>query len=89
MTMTMARALTEGLDVEGIEQMWSKLNRDSMPRRQEEEVENELFYVNPTYFLKKRRRKKKSYHPNQLLLPGFELENKGRESESQEAAVSG
>lgn len=76
MTTAMARALTEGLDVEGIEQMWSKLNRDNGLKRQEETVENKLFYVNPKYFLKHRRRKKKSYDPNQLLLPGFEVENK-------------
>jgi len=67
----MAKALVEGLDVEGIEQIWSKLNKTNIPIPEEEKIENKLFYVNPTYFLKKRRSKKKSCDPNLLLIPGF------------------
>ena len=71
MTTAMAKALVEGLDVEGIEQIWSKLNKSNIPSPEEEKIENKLFYVNPTYFLKRRRGKKKSYDPNQILLPGL------------------
>jgi len=67
----MAKALVEGLDVEGIEQIWSKLNKTNIPISEEEKIENKLFYVNPAYFLKKRKSKKKLYDPNQILLPGF------------------
>lgn len=76
MTTAMAKALVEGLDVEGIEQMWSKLNKTNIPSLEEEKVENKLFYINPAYYLKKRRRKKKFHDPNQIFLPGFEAESK-------------
>jgi SNF2 family DNA or RNA helicase len=72
MTTAMAKTLVEGLDVEGIEHMWSKLNERNISTPREEKVENKLFYVNPTYFLKKRKRKKKFQDPNQLFLLGFE-----------------
>lgn len=75
-TTAMAKTLVEGLNVEGGEQIWSKLNKANIPSHGEEKVENELFYVSPPYFLKSRRRKKKPYDPNQLFLPGFEPENK-------------
>jgi SNF2 family DNA or RNA helicase len=76
MTTAMAKALVEGLDVEGVEQVWSKLNKTNIPCPGEEKVENKLFYVNPAHFRKERTRKKRFYAPNQLLLPGLELENK-------------
>jgi len=71
MTTAMAKALVEGLDVEGVEQVWSKLNKSNVLKPEEEKVENNLFYINPAYFLKKRRSKKKFYDPNQILIPGF------------------
>ena len=77
MITAMAKVLIEDLDVEGVEQTWSKLNRTDTPGQTEERIENKLFYVNPAYFLKKGRRKGKSYDPNQLMLPGFQLEDRG------------
>jgi len=74
MTTAMAKALVEGLDVEGVEQVWSKLNKSNIlsPKEaKQEEVQNALFYVNPTYFLQKRRGKKKFNDPNQLSLAGL------------------
>jgi hypothetical protein len=67
----MAKALVNGLDVEGVEQMWSKLNRNNIIVPKEETVEDKLFYINPSYILRKKTARKKSYNMNQLLLPGF------------------
>jgi hypothetical protein len=56
-------ALIEGLDVEGVEQVWSKLNKSNIsgPKQaKQEQIPNKLFYVNPSYFLQKRRSKRKS-----------------------------
>jgi len=74
MTTAMAKALVDGLDVEGVDQIWSKLNERNA-RGKKREVENKLFYVDPSFFLKKRRRRKR-YDPNQLWLPGFQPEYK-------------
>lgn len=68
MTTAMARALVEKLDVGGVEQVWSKLNKkNAIGQRQEKPVENKLFYVAPDYFVRKRGKK----NENQLLIPGF------------------
>jgi SNF2 family DNA or RNA helicase len=72
MTTEMAKALVEGLDIDGVEQVWSKLNKSNVQAPEEEKVENKLFYVNPTYFLQKRSRRKKSQDPNQLLLSMYD-----------------
>lgn len=75
MTTEMAKALVEGLEIDGIEQVWSKLNESNVQRpreEREEKVENKLFYVNPTYFLQKRSRRKRSQDPNQLLLSMYD-----------------
>jgi SNF2 family DNA or RNA helicase len=74
MTTAMAKSLVEGLDVEGVEQVWSKLNKSNLSSPKEakqEEIPNKLFYVNPSYFLQKRRRRKKFNDPNQISLRGF------------------
>ena len=76
MTTAMANALAEGLDVEGVEQAWSKLNsRNSEGRTDEKPVENKIFYVDPVTLANKRkpksRRKKSGYNPDQLCLDGF------------------
>lgn len=72
MTTAMAKALVEGLDIEGVEQAWSRLNKRNA-RAEEPRVENKLFYVDPAAFLKKRKsRKKPSYDPNQIWLDGFQ-----------------
>ncbi|MCI0330690.1 MAG: DEAD/DEAH box helicase [candidate division Zixibacteria bacterium] len=67
----MAKALLEGLEIDGVEQVWSKLNKSNVPAPKEEIVQNKLFYVNPASYLTRRTRKKARYDPNQLLLPGF------------------
>jgi hypothetical protein len=77
MTTAMAKALVEGLEVEGVEQIWSKLNgQNTVSTTEEKPIEDKLFYIDPLSYPKKRkRRKKKRYHdPNQLWLPGFEPE---------------
>ena len=76
MTTAMAKALAEGLDVEGVEQVWSKLNsRNAEGRTDEIPIENKIFYVDPVTSLGKRklkrRRKKSVYNPDQLCLDGF------------------
>jgi hypothetical protein len=75
MTTAMAKVLVEGLDVEGVEQIWSKLNgRNTASTAEEKPIRDKLFYIDPLSYPKKRkRRRKKRYHdPNQLWLPGFE-----------------
>jgi hypothetical protein len=75
MTTAMAKALVEGLDVAGVEQIWSKLNgQNTVSTTEEQPIENKLFYIDPLSYPKKlkRRRKKPIYDPNQLWLPGFE-----------------
>jgi len=76
-TTAMAKALVERLDVGGVEQIWSKLNKrniiEQRQEKQEKPIENKLFYIDPVYFVKKRRRRK--HDQNQLLLPGFKVES--------------
>lgn len=74
MTTAMAKALIEGLDIEGVEQAWSKLNKRNIPSvTQEKPVENKIFYVDPAYFLKKPKRRRRALHdPNQLWFEGFQ-----------------
>jgi SNF2 family DNA or RNA helicase len=68
MTTAMAKALVGGLDVEGVEKTWSKLNEKNVYSPKQEKIENKLFYVNPASFLTNR---KKKYSDNQLRIPGF------------------
>jgi SNF2 family DNA or RNA helicase len=67
MTTAMAKVLVDGLDVEGVEKIWSKLNEKNVYSSKEEKVENKLFYVDPASFLKRGR--ENNY--NQLRIPGF------------------
>lgn len=70
MTTAMAKALVEGLEGEGVEEVWSKLNRRNLPGREiEKPVEDKLFYIDPCTFLEKRsRRRKRHEDPHQLML---------------------
>lgn len=67
MTTAMAKALVDGLDVDGVEKIWSKLNEKNVSSLKEEKVENKLFYVDPDSFQKQG----KEYSYNQLKIPGF------------------
>ena len=69
MTTAMAKALANGLDVEGVGEVWSKLNAKNVigQQRREKVVENKLFTIDPTYFVGKKNRRDE----NQLLIPGF------------------
>jgi hypothetical protein len=72
MTTAMAKALVERLEIEGVEQTWSRLNKRNA-RAEEPRVENKLFYVDPAAFVKQRKRRKRtSNDPNQLWLEGFQ-----------------
>ncbi len=65
----MAKALVDGLEGEGVEQIWSKLNQKNAPDCEKEKpVEDKLFYIDPGAFIKKRRRRKVYKDPNQLSL---------------------
>jgi len=72
MTTAMARALVDGLETEGVEQMWSKLNEaNKSAEYRESRPDGWLFYVDPESFVKNkgtRRRKKGSSGDKQLLL---------------------
>jgi len=69
MSTALAKALVDGLEGEGVEQVWSKLNRRNAPgRKKEKPVEDKLFYVDPGAFIKKRRRRRMYRDPNQLSL---------------------
>jgi hypothetical protein len=76
MATEMARALTEGLEVEGVEQVWSKLNQGNAPGyRGKPAPEGMLFYVDPENYVKRkiprrRRRKKSPAELGQLSLFG-------------------
>ena len=75
MTTAMARALVDGLETEGVENIWAKLNEKNAPGYIEEAApEGMLFYLDPESFLKKkstRRRRKKAPSGNgQLSLFG-------------------
>jgi SNF2 family DNA or RNA helicase len=76
MTTAMAKALVDGLHGEGVEEIWSKLNRRDVADCAEEPApEGMLFHVDPAGFLKRReskpraaRRKRVRCDPNQLFL---------------------
>jgi len=72
MTTSMAKALVDGLDTEGVEQMWSKLNDAGKSKGRTEAPGGWLFYVNPENFVKEkrggRRRKNASSGTRQMLL---------------------
>ena len=71
MTTAMAKALVDGLETEGVEQMWSKLNQANNTEYRETTPDGWLFYADPESFLKKkrtRRRRKKAASKNEQLL---------------------
>ncbi len=76
MTTAMARALVDGLETEGVENIWAKLNEKNAPGYIEEAApEGMLFCVDPESFIKKkdktrRRRKKAVPGSEQFLLFG-------------------
>jgi len=74
MTTAMAKALVDGLETEGVEQVWSKLNQANKTEYREPAPDGMLFYVDPESFLKKkrtgRRRKKAASGSEQMLLFG-------------------
>jgi SNF2 family DNA or RNA helicase len=77
MTTAMAKALAEGLDVEGVERVWSKLNESNSGSVMDKQiVGNKVYCVDRDSVLGKkrvRRRGKKTYDPNQLWLEGLEV----------------
>jgi len=74
MTTALARALADGLEGEGVEQVWSKLSqRDVSDREQEAFADGLLFHVDPTVVdkrAKRRRTRKRSMDAGQLALFG-------------------
>ena len=75
MTTAMAKALVDGLETEGVESIWAKLNDKNAPGYIKEAApEGMLFYVDPESFLKRKRsrsrRKKTRSGRQQLLLFG-------------------
>lgn len=59
MTTAMAKALVDGLEGEGVEQIWSKMNRRNTPGHTEERPPaGMLFYMDPESFVKKKRPKR-------------------------------
>jgi hypothetical protein len=57
MTTALAKALVEGLDGEGVEQVWSNLNRRNAPAYvAERPLDGWLFHVAPESFVKGKRR---------------------------------
>ncbi|RKY12774.1 MAG: ATP-dependent helicase [Planctomycetota bacterium] len=72
MTTAMARALVAGLETEGVEQIWSKLNQANNTEYREAAPDGWLFYTDPENFLKKkrtrRRRNKAAFGSEQLFL---------------------
>lgn len=73
MTTAMAKALVDGLETEGVENIWSKLNKkNASDYRAETGMDGMLFYVDPESFVKKKRanmrRKESSSGSEQLLL---------------------
>jgi len=59
MTTAMAKALVEGLETEGVEQVWSKLNQSNKTEYRESAPDGMLFYFDPESFLKKKRTRRK------------------------------
>jgi hypothetical protein len=74
MTTALAKALVDGLETEGVEQMWSKLNEaNKSVEYRESRPDGWLFYVNPESFVAKKRSKgkrKKAVGEEQMLLFG-------------------
>lgn len=73
MTTAMAKALVKGLETEGVENMWAKLNEKNSPGYVKEAApDGMLFYIDPESFLKKKRtirvRRKTDLNYEQLLL---------------------
>lgn len=76
MTTAMAKALVEGLDGEGVENIWSGFNKKNDKKYNDKsKIDNKIFYVDPVSLSnqkKTKRRRKKSYkNPDQLWLDGF------------------
>lgn len=72
MTTAMAKALVDGLETEGVEDVWSRLNRSE--ERAQPRPDGMLFYVDPDSFTKpkRRRRKRKKRGPGACQLSLFE-----------------
>ncbi|MFC1560880.1 helicase-related protein [Candidatus Latescibacterota bacterium] len=69
MTTAMAKALVDGLEGEGVEQIWSNLNRENKKGTGiEKTVDNKLFLTDPGAYIKKGRKRKVYCNPNQLSL---------------------
>ena len=60
MTTALAKALVDGLEGEGVEQVWSKLNRSDIEEAaQKAYSDGLLFYVDPTVVEKRKRRRRR------------------------------
>jgi len=75
MSTAMVKALVDGLETEGVEQTWAKLNRrNAVDHREEAPLDGMLFYIDPESFVKKKRsrsrRKKPPSGDKQLSLFG-------------------
>jgi SNF2 family DNA or RNA helicase len=74
MTTALAKALVDGLETEGIEQMWSKLNEANSRREyREASPDGWLFHVDPESFQKgtaARKKRRRGSQEGQLLLFG-------------------
>lgn len=72
MTTALAKALVDGLEGEGVEEVWSKLNRSDIGKAAQEAYgDSLLFHVDPTVVEKRKRgkrRRKTSQHGGQLSL---------------------
>jgi len=72
--MAMAKAVADGLETEGVEQMWAKLNQKNAEGCRGKELDRTLLYVDPEGFLKKTKskwtRKTPLHESKQLLLFG-------------------
>ena len=61
MTTALAKALVDGLEGEGVEQVWSKLNRSDIGESAQEAYgDGLLFYVDPTVVEKRKRSKRRA-----------------------------
>jgi len=69
MTNAMAKALVNGLEGEGFDQIWSKLSKkNTVGYEKEKHIENRLFFIDPGAYLKRGRKRKLYRDPNQLSL---------------------
>jgi SNF2 family DNA or RNA helicase len=69
MTIALAKALVEGLDTEGVEEIWSNLNQSNNPDyKQQESVEGKLRLVFGMPLPYKKRRRKPKVDPRQMCL---------------------